>query len=151
MRRVVITDTSILIIFRKLDSFNLLREVYGSLYTTPEVQEEFGEDLPEWIIVREVAEKKYQRFLESQIDSGEASAIALAAELVDPLLLLDDLKARKLALRLNFKVTGTFGVIKKAKDLNVISEARPLISKLLETDFRVATHIIEEFYKICGE
>jgi predicted nucleic acid-binding protein len=53
----------------------------------------------------------------SQIDLGEASTIALAKEMESSLLLLDDLKATKLAAKLNLKFTGTLGVILVAKQL----------------------------------
>ena len=121
------------------------------MITTPEIAEEFGEKLPDWIKIQPVSDKKYQDFLETQVDSGEASAIALAAEYDDVLLLLDDLKARKLATRLKFKITGALGVIHKAKQMSLIEEVRPLIDKLLLTDFRVADNIIEEILKLNNE
>lgn len=92
MPRVVIPDTSALILFQKIDEFNLLKEIYRELITTPEVAEEFGEALPSWLKVKEVFDKKYQKFIETQVDYGEASAIALATEHEDVLLVLDDLK-----------------------------------------------------------
>ena len=106
MPKVVISDTSTLILFQKINNFDLLTKVYGELITTPEIAKEFGEKLPEWIKIQSVKDKKYQEFLETQVDWGEASAIALAKEMDDVLLLLDDLKARKLASRLNLKYTG---------------------------------------------
>ena len=151
MPEVVISDTSTLILFQKIDEFNLLKKVYGKLITTPEIAEEFGEDLPDWIKIQAVSDKKYQNFLETQVDYGEASAIALATEYDDVLLLLDDLKARKLATRLKFRVTGTLGVIYKAKQLSIINKVKPLIDKLLLTDFRVADNVIEEILKLSNE
>jgi predicted nucleic acid-binding protein len=57
--------------------------------------------------------KSFRILIVSQIDLGEASAIALAKEIESLLLLPDDLKARKLAAKLNLKFTGTLGVIYK--------------------------------------
>jgi len=94
---------------------------------------------------------KYQKFLETQIDSGEASAIALASEFDTVLLLLDDLKARKLANQLNFKITGTLGIIHKAKQMSIIDKVKPLIDKLVATDFRIADTIIAELLKLNKE
>lgn len=120
MPKIIISDTSTLILFHKIGEFNLLQKVYVELMTTPEIAEEFGEELPDWILIQEVSDKKYQKFLETQVDYGEASAIALATEFDDVLLLLDDLKARKLAVQLKFNVTGTLGIIHKAKQLSLI-------------------------------
>jgi predicted nucleic acid-binding protein len=151
MPKTVISDTSTLIIFQKIDEFILLQKLYGELITTPEIATEFGEVLPDWIKIQSAADKKYQDFLFTQVDYGEASAIALASEFEDVLLILDDLKARKLAARLNFRVAGTLGVIHRAKQMKIIDNVKPLIAKLMLTDFRVADNIIEEILKLNNE
>ena len=121
------------------------------MITTPEIAKEFGEELPGWIKIQSVADIKYQDFLYTQVDYGEASALALASEFDDVLLLLDDLKARKLAMRLKFKITGTLGVISRAKQMSIIDKVKPLIDKLMLTDFRIADNIIEEILKLNNE
>lgn len=151
MPKIVISDTSTLILFHKIEHLDLLREVYKELVTTPEIAEEYGDKLPNWIQIQTVCDKKYQEFLETQVDLGEASAIALAMELEDTLLLLDDLKARKLARQLNLKITGTLGVINKAKQMGIIDNVKPLIDKLIETDFRISDTIINEILKLNSE
>ncbi len=63
MHKIVISDTSTLILFDKIEEFDLLHEVYGELLTTPEIAEEFGEELPCWIKEQEVTEKNTRNFL----------------------------------------------------------------------------------------
>ena len=94
MRRIVIADTSTLIIFQKIDEFDILKKMYDEVAVTKEIVDEFGEALPEWFLIEEVSNKTYQTLLETQVDLGEASAIALAIEKKNSLLNLDDLKAR---------------------------------------------------------
>lgn len=151
MHKIVISDTSTLIILHKINELNILKLVYGELITTPEIAEEFGEKLPDWITVQPVTDEKYQRFLETQVDRGEASAIALASEFEDVTLLLDDLKARKLAVKLKLKTTGALGVIHKAKQMSIIPKVKPLIDKLLLTNFRISNNIIDEILKLNNE
>ena len=151
MPRVVISDTSTLILFQKIEELDLLQKVYGELITTPEIAKEYGDKLPEWIKIESVSDVKYQEFIETQVDWGEASAIALAKEYDDVLLLLDDLKARKLAIRLNFKITGALGIIHKAKQKGLINKVKPLIDKLLLTNFRISERILEEILTLNGE
>jgi hypothetical protein len=43
--------------------------------------------LPIWIKIETVKDKKYQLFLETQVDKGEASAMALAKEIDNTLIL----------------------------------------------------------------
>ena len=151
MHSIVISDTSCLIIFNKIGQLEILQKVYDNVITTPEVVEEFSEILPDWIKIQEVQDKKYQEFLETQVDYGEASAIALAKEIDNSLLLLDDLKARKLAGKLNLRFTGTLGVITKAKQIGVIDAVRPIIESLLLTDFRISENVIDELLKFNNE
>ena len=147
MRRSVIADTSCLIIFDKINEFEVLKGVYNKIITTPEVLGEFGKPLPGWIIIEPVKDKKYQRFMEAQLDLGESSVIALAAEKGDVILILDDLRARKLSNRLRLKYTGSLGVINKAKEIGVIDKIRPLIDKLIKTDFRISDKVIDDLLK----
>ena len=151
MPDIIISDTSCLILFDKIGELELLNKVYGNIITTPEIAAEFGELLPNWILISPVKDKKYQEFLETQIDLGEASALALAKETDNALLLLDDLKARKLASKLNLKCTGSQGVINKAKQLGIIRQVKPLIDKIILTDFRIADNIVSEILKINNE
>ncbi|KPK83080.1 MAG: hypothetical protein AMS27_13375 [Bacteroides sp. SM23_62_1] len=147
MPECVIADTSVLIIFDKIERFEILKEVYQKIYTTPEIVEEFNKPVPDWIIVESVKDKRYQTFIQTQVDIGEASAIALAVEKDDSLLIIDDLKARKLAKRLGIKFTGTLGVINKAKASGLINEIRPLLEKLKEINFRISDNILESLLK----
>lgn len=151
MHSIVISDTSSLILFDKIGELELLNKVYDSIITTPQIVLEFGETLPEWIKIIEVKDDKYFYFLETQVDKGEASAIALAVEIEHPILLLDDLKARKLAKKLNLKFTGTLGVIHKAKQLGIINEIKPLIDKLLLTNFRISEIVVAELLRLNNE
>jgi predicted nucleic acid-binding protein len=147
----VIADASTLIIFDKLDQLDILQKIYGDIYTTPVISNEFKKPLPSWIKVESVKDQKYVKFIQTQVDVGEATAIALAAEREDPLLILDDLKARKLARQLGMKITGTLGIINKAKELQIIDRIRPIIERLKETDFRISENIIENLLKRNGE
>jgi len=147
MPKLVIADTSCLIIFDKIEGFEILKKVYDEIITTPEIQNEFGKPLPKWIKIESVKDKKYQRFIETQLDLGESSAIALAIEHEYALLILDDLRARRVAKRLGLMFTGSLGVINKSKELGVIEKIRPLIDKLKRTDFRVSDKVIDELTK----
>jgi predicted nucleic acid-binding protein len=147
----IIADTSVLIIFDRIDRFDILKGVYQEIYTTPEVAGEFMKPLPEWIKIIPVKDEKYQAFLETQLDIGEASVIALATEDDNNLLILDDLKARKLAARLGIKITGTLGILTKAKSLGIIKNIRPVIENLKTKEFRISEVIVKSLLIRNGE
>ena len=152
MPEVVISDTSCIIILEKIGALHLLHKLYLKLFVTPEVAHEFGKELPPWIEIKKVANPNYLLLLESQMDLGEASSIALALESDKVvLLLLDDLKARKVAKRLGLHFTGTLGVIHKAKHEGYIENVKPFLLSLKETNFRIADKVLNELLRLNGE
>ena len=151
MPRYVIADASVLIILDKIGRLDILKGVYQEIHTTQEIADEYGKPLPGWIRIVSVKDKKYQAFIRTQVDIGEASAIALASEKDGSLLILDDLKARRLAKRLEVDFSGTLGVINKAKATGYIDKIKPVINKLKATNFRVADHIVADLLMRNGE
>ena len=147
----VIADSSCLILLAKIEELEILRTVYKRIFITKEIAGEFGGELPEWIEVKEIENKTLQSLFEEILDLGEASALTLAFETQDCTVVLDDLKARKTAAKLNIKVTGTIGVIVKAKTENKIPSAKAVFEKILETDFRISDRILNEAIKLAGE
>jgi predicted nucleic acid-binding protein len=143
----VIADTSCLIALSKVEAIELLNELYEEIYITEEIALEFGESLPEWVIIENVKNKKYQQLLDLYLDLGEASAIALALEKVDVLLILDDLKGRKEAEKLGFRITGTLGILFKAKKEGLITELKSYIEKLKAVGFRISPKIEEDILR----
>ncbi|MDQ2746888.1 MAG: DUF3368 domain-containing protein [Acidobacteriota bacterium] len=141
MRRIILSDTSCLIVLEKIGELELLHTVFGEIVVTEDVAAEYGSPLPDWISVRNPQNKNYQQILAASVDKGEASAIALAVELNDCLLIIDDLKGRNLAEQLGIKITGTFGVIIEAKLSGHIKSVKPLLEKIKQTDFRLSKDI----------
>ncbi len=141
MPKVVISDTSCLIVLEKIDRLKLLQEIYDEVVTTPEIVEEFKKSLPDWIKIKSAKNKVLQKELEKKLDLGEASAIALGLEIPGCSIILDDLKARKIASSLKLEYTGTLGIIVKAKQLNILDSVKPIIQKLHEAGFRFSNEV----------
>jgi predicted nucleic acid-binding protein len=85
------------------------------------------------------------------LDVGESSALALAYETRNCTVILDELKARKTAAKMNIKMTGTIGLILIAKKQNKITSAKSIYDKIMTTDFRISDKIITEALKEAGE
>ena len=148
---VVIADTSCFILLDKIGEIELLQKVFSSIITTQTIATEFGKQLPDWIIILPVQNISYQALLELEVDAGEASAFALSIEYKSSLLIIDDLKARKLADKLLLNYTGTLGVILKAKELNLLSSVKPLLDKIQLTNFRFSQKVLNEILSIANE
>jgi len=151
MPDVVISDTSCLIILSNIQELDLLKRVYKNVITTPEIANEFGELLPSWVKIKSPIDVKKQHIFELQVDKGEASAIALALETPGSLLILDDLQARTFAEKLGIVITGTLGVIIKAKLNGIIPSVKHLLAKIKQTNFRISSALEEIVLKEAGE
>ena len=151
MHKTIISDTSCFIILSKIGELELLHKLYGQIITTLDIAEEFGETLPNWVSIEKASDKYKQRILEMQIDKGESSAIALALEIPNCTLILDDFKARKVAQNLGLNHTGTIGIIVKAKLKGTIASIKPFLEKIKETNFRISAEIELQALKEAGE
>lgn len=140
---IIISDTSCLILLNSIDAIDLLKKVADDIYITPTINMEFGKKLPKWIKVKAPKNKNFKEVLELDLDPGEASAIALAFEINNSILILDDLKGRKLAERLHLKYSGTLGLILKATQMGLVDDIDILLNKISATDFRISTTLIE--------
>lgn len=92
-----------------------------------------------------------QNIIRASVDAGEASAIALALEESNPLLILDDLKARKLAANLNLNFTCTLGILVDAKLSGHLSSIRPVITKIKTTNFHLPRELEQKILHASGE
>ncbi|MCF8304013.1 MAG: DUF3368 domain-containing protein [Bacteroidales bacterium] len=151
MPKTIIADTSCFIILNKIKRLDILRQLYGSVTTTNEVIQEYKKGLPDWIIIQSAGDVSRQQLLEMQIDKGEASAIALALEVSDSIVILDDNKARRIAEKLALNVTGTIGIIIKAKHSGLIRSIKPYLEKIKETDFRMSPELENQALKEAEE
>jgi predicted nucleic acid-binding protein len=147
--KIVIADTSCFILLHKINELELLKSLFGQVITTPVIALEFGEDLPEWVEIREVKNSQFQSTLD--LDIGEASAITLALESGPSLIIIDDNKGRKVAQKLNLNITGSLGLFLKAKQEGIIPSIKPLLEKVQKTNFRYSLAILTEILKLSGE
>lgn len=147
----VISDTSSIILLDKIDELDILRQAFDKVYTTPVVAREFGIQLPDWIVVRGVTNTVAESKLNVIMDPGEASVLALATEIADCYVLVDDYKARAYAEKVHQKYLGIFGLILRAKQLGIIQSVRPYLEKIRQTDFRASSALYELTLKKAGE
>ncbi|MCG6154082.1 DUF3368 domain-containing protein [Leptospira bandrabouensis] len=144
----IISNTSCLILLTKIQQLELLKSLYKSIIITDTVKAEFGENIPNFIKIKNPNQEFSVKSLEQILDSGEASTIALALESKDSLVILDDLKARKIAKNLGLKITGTLGILAKAKKLGIIDDLEKQINELQRKGIWISESVINEIRKI---
>lgn len=139
MKKIVIADTSCLIVLSNIGLLGILHNLFGEIWITEEIKNEFGERLPDWIIVKKAGAVQIARILALNVDAGEASAMALYLEqTVAALLVIDERKGRLVAGDLGIKIIGTLGIIIKAQEAGFITNIAEAIDLLEQTNFRLS-------------
>lgn len=104
MQEKVYVDTSSLIILNKINALDLLNKIYSNVIITNYIQLELNEAIPSLISV-ELTYNIDQSFLKNfNLGLGETSIIINAIK-NNGFLIIDDLKARKIATTLSLSFT----------------------------------------------
>jgi predicted nucleic acid-binding protein len=157
----VIADTSPLQYLHQLGLLDLLPELYGNVLIPESVVREIaaghglGVALPElkmlgWIEVRKVSGLSVLPLV-SDLGAGEREVLALALESADPLVVLDDALARRVARRLEVTMTGTLGLLLKARQTGRIVRLEPLLDQLEALNFRLDRETRSSVLQLAGE
>ena len=158
MRKVVVNTTP-LIALSGIHRLELLRDLYHEIYIPKAVLEE-AKDEPayslvrnnqEWIHVVEVPENEQRKMFQARLHAGEVEVMLYAMESKADLVILDDMLARNTAKYLGLTITGTMGVILKAKEKGLISQVKPVMDDLISDGLYVSDILRNMVLKCAGE
>jgi predicted nucleic acid-binding protein len=109
-----------------------------------------NEAIPSWISV-ELTYNIDQSFLKNfNLGLGETSIIINAIK-NNGFLIIDDLKARKIATTLSLSFTGSIGILIIAKELKLIDSVKYYLENIQETNFRLSDALINKVLEITNE
>jgi hypothetical protein len=156
----VFANTTPLQYLHRLGRLDWLREFYGRVIVPEavaaelEAGRELGARVPEvrafpWIEIRNAPGTLATA--STAIHRGEAEVLALARASADALVIIDDGPARAYARELGLRITGTLGVILRAKREGLISAVAPLLEQLQGERFRIAPATLGEVLRLAGE
>ncbi|GAC1313075.1 MAG: hypothetical protein NVSMB24_35770 [Mucilaginibacter sp.] len=151
MNKVIISDTSCLIALDRIGRIDILQKLFTTIYTTQIVADEFEMPLPEWILVKKVVDLNLVEQLKLILDAGEASAISLALETNNSILIIDEKKGRRIAQDLKVTIIGTLKVLIIAKNKGAIVSVKQVIRELQEQSFRFDKKIVDKVSRLSGE
>lgn len=143
MRKVIVNSTP-LIALCKVNQLELLHSVYGEITIPQAVFNEVTQknDLVKkevasasWVHVEAVRDTKARRMYRAKLHEGEVEVMILAQEHEgEHLVIIDDNAARKTAQFLGLTLTGTIGVLIKAKELGYIDAVMPFVNRMEESE-----------------
>ena len=147
MRKVVVNTTPI-IALADIGQLDLLQKIYGEIVIPEAVDlEVLSEpargllDLAKWIKVVKPKVISQKSTFSARLHAGEIEVLTLAQECGADLLIIDDNAAKKTAKYLGFTVTGTMGVLLKAKHEGYIDRVKPLMERLIADGLYVSSEV----------
>jgi len=156
----VISNTTPLISLLKLSKLDILKSLYSEISIPNAVFQEieagknkkYYKDLSKlnWINIVEIQDRQAVKYF-LDLDSGEAEAIVLATEINANLIIMDEKLGRFHAKHAGLKVTGTIGVLVKAKKQGLIKELRPFLIELTCKNVWISDKLIKEILEQVGE
>jgi predicted nucleic acid-binding protein len=137
----IVSDTSCLIAFTNINRLNLLQTLCPSIITTPEVAAEYKDPLPQWVTISAVKDEAKIRSINTLLGLGESSAIALALETENALVILDDKRARSYAKNVGLNYTGIVGLLPLGYKKGLIQDIEAIISDLHSIHFHLPDNV----------
>lgn len=104
----------------------------------------------ELIEVRELS-TPLERLGPLTLDVGEAAVIQLAIELEARTVVIDERRGRRVARALGLEVTGTLGLLLRARRLGLLAALRPVISTMRAGGVFFADELVERVAREAGE
>jgi predicted nucleic acid-binding protein len=157
----VVCDVSPVQYLHQAGLLDLLRLRYGAITIPTAVAAELregtlrGVDLPafdalDWIRIRQPAGRLLLPIV-ADLGAGEREVLALGTETPDSLVILDDALARQYARMLNLALTGTLGVLLKAKESGLLPALAPVLERLEQLRFRLDPETRQAVLRLAGE
>ena len=159
MRKTISNTTPILSLL-KINKLDLLKELFGTVAVPNAVFQEiekgkekpFYQDLSllDWIEIEYIKNTDSLAYF-IDLDAGEAEVLILAKEQNADLVIMDEIMGRRYAKQLEFNLTGTIGILLKAKEKGLINSIRELLTELTEKGTWLSTKLISKAIQLANE
>jgi len=156
MRKVVVNSTPI-IALSEIGRLRILKDLYGEIIIPNAVRDEVTVKAPrrldghDWIRVTAIANLAAKEMFTSALHEGEVEVMLLAKEVGAVLVIMDDGLARRHAKYLGLTITGTVGVLLRAKSAGIITEIAPVLDNLIQNEFYISDDVRREVLNLAGE
>ncbi len=151
----VVSDSTTLIILENQNRFDLLSNLFASIFIPQAVWDEIhrkkGFILPDFITLCPIEATDELSILLYLLDQGESEAIVLAKSKNLPLI-IDEKKGRKIASNMGIQIIGLLGIlylnIKRAHISK--QEAQEFLDRARTNGFRISQQLIDEMFGSLG-
>ncbi len=154
----IVIDTGPLIALSRAEALDLIGQLSIEFLCPSEVRQELEEGaasghlpiMPDWLQVVSLQRPPHP-VSRATLDLGEAAVIELALDQKIDRVCIDDWKGRRTALALGLQVTGTLGLLGRAKRDGLVPAVRPWIEKLTQAGIWYDAELLRRFLEALGE
>jgi predicted nucleic acid-binding protein len=160
-KKIVINTGPILALVAGFGNLDVLKNLYDEVYVTKEVanellvggvdrfaSEEFAEAT---FLIRNETPIFITPMLRNMLDIGEASVIQFALDKQIPLVCIDESAGRRVARLNELKLTGSIGIVLKAKSEGFLQEVKPVLDRMVKQGIFISPGVISTALKEANE
>ncbi|MBL8112679.1 MAG: DUF3368 domain-containing protein [Acidobacteria bacterium] len=152
----IVVNTGPLIALGRIDGFDIVRRLPFRFLVPLEVAAEiergsrkgYPVSVPSWV---EIAESSAPARRHPFLDAGEAAVLQLAIERGIPEVCIDEWRGRRAALASGLRVTGSLGLLGRAKQLGLIPLVSAYVSRLTDAGIHYHPELVRRFLEAMGE
>lgn len=160
MRKVIVNSTPLIILY-KIGYLDILQKLYQDVFVPTAVYQEVTAikdsaciqimDASKWIHVMPIQDNAEKKMYKAKLHAGEVEVMILAQEQKAGLVIIDDNAAKKTAKYLGLAVTGTLGILLRAKQLGFLDAISPLLSEMKQHGFYIDSKLESLILEQAGE
>ena len=150
-KKVVINSTPFIILCN-IGKISILKDLYGEIQIPEAVYKEVTakkdsacsklNEFNDWIKIVNIPQNEKLKIYRARLHSGEVEVMILAQrEPIADLVIIDDNAAKSTAKFLGLNVTGTLGVLLKAKKKGLIKDIKPILNNIKEHGFYISDNL----------
>lgn len=158
----VVVNTTPLIALSHVGQISVLKKLYGEIIIPEAVYKEVSvktesvckkavDSSLDWIRVEKIKNLMARDMYKTQLHDGEVEVMILSKEIEADVVIIDDANAKKYAKYLKLPVTGTLGVLVRAKREGHIDRLEPILRQMVEKGIYISQNLIELCLKQVGE
>jgi predicted nucleic acid-binding protein len=158
----LVCDTTIPLYLGRIGQIDLLPALFAPVYIPAQVclELDMGRVLrPDtinprnlvWVELVSVSQVLIDSLPPNRLGTGERAVIAYAQAHRGCVAGMDDLRARQLAEAIGLKVTGTLGILLRAKQAGLVSTLQPLVDDIAAQGFRLNPELHQDVLRLAGE
>lgn len=161
MRKVVVNTTP-LIALSHVGQLDLLRRLYGEIIIPEAVYRELSvktesvckkavDSSLDWIRIGKIKNQLAKSMYKTQLHDGEVEVMILSKEIGADVVLIDGANAKKHAKYLDLPVTGTLGILIKARQKGYVEELKPILDQMVQNGIYISQSVIQMCLEQVGE